>query len=119
MSPIAVLGSGSWGTALAVHLARGGHAVRLWGRDARLVDEMCTDARQPAYLPGVRLPPGVVPESSMREALAGAAFVVAAVPSHGLRDVLRAAAPLLGRGRRPRQRDEGTRGGLAADACRR
>ena len=54
MSPIAVLGAGSWGTALAVHLARGGRAVRLWARDARLVDEMCERARTPRICPASR-----------------------------------------------------------------
>ena len=98
MTPIAVLGSGSWGTALAVHLARDGRAVRLWGRDGRLVDEMCRTRTNAAYLPGVPLPPAVAPESSIRGALTGAAFVVAAVPSHGLRDVMRAAAPFLSPG---------------------
>lgn len=98
MNPIAVLGSGSWGTALAVHLAREGRAVRLWGRDGRLVDEMCRTRTNVAYLPGVPLPPAVAPQSSMGEALMGAAFVVAAIPSHGLRDVMRVAAPFLSPG---------------------
>jgi glycerol-3-phosphate dehydrogenase (NAD(P)+) len=95
MSPVAVLGSGSWGTALAIHVARTGRAVRLWGRDAHLVDEMSRTRTNPVYLPDVALPPGVTPEASLQDSLTGAAFVVAAVPSHGLRDVVRRAAPFL------------------------
>jgi glycerol-3-phosphate dehydrogenase (NAD(P)+) len=97
MSSIAVLGAGSWGTALAVHLARSGRTVRLWARDARLVEQLERTRTNEAYLPGVRLPPGITPVSSLPDALARAVFVVAAVPSHGLRDVMRAAAPCLGR----------------------
>jgi glycerol-3-phosphate dehydrogenase (NAD(P)+) len=95
MSPVAVLGSGSWGTALAVHLARTGRPVRLWGRDAHLVEAMSRTRTNSTYLPGVALPPGVTPGASLQDSLTGAAFVVAAVPSHGLRDVVRRAAPFL------------------------
>ncbi len=93
MSRIAVLGSGGWGTALAVHLARNGHQVRLWGRDRGLVARIRDERRNDAYLPNVSLPPGVTPTSHLEQALDGAAYVVTAVPSHGLRAVVRAAAP--------------------------
>ena len=53
---IAVLGAGSWGTALAVHLGRQGHDVTLWARDARLADEIGGAAVNTRYLPDVRLP---------------------------------------------------------------
>jgi glycerol-3-phosphate dehydrogenase (NAD(P)+) len=92
---IAVLGAGSWGTALAVHLARGGGEVRLWARDDRLVTELSGTRVNPRYLQGVPLPAGVRPTAALDAALDGAAFVVAAVPSHGLRTVIRAAAPAL------------------------
>lgn len=95
MSAIAVLGAGSWGTALAVHLARSGRTVRLWARNPQLVEQMARTRINAVYLPGVMLPSGVTPESSLSRALAGAAFVVAAVPSHGLREVMRVAAPLF------------------------
>lgn len=92
---VAVLGAGSWGTALAVHLAQTGHQVRLWGRDrdlvARIRDRNCNDA----YLPGVRFPASVTPTARLDVALDGAAFVLAAVPSHGMRAVVREAAALL------------------------
>ena len=91
----AVLGAGSWGTALAAQLGRVGHTVALWGRDSRLAAAMATSRENPTYLPGVRLPAGVRPTSGIADALEGARFVVVAVPSHGLRAVVRSAAPLL------------------------
>jgi glycerol-3-phosphate dehydrogenase (NAD(P)+) len=93
VNPVAVLGGGSWGTALSIHLAREGRRVRLWARDASLVDEMITTSANARYLPGFSLPPSVAPTASIASALDGAAFVVVAVPSHGLRAVVRAAAP--------------------------
>ena len=80
MRTIAVLGSGSWGTALAVHLARQDHQVRLWGRDARLVDEMRVRKANAVYLPDVTIPKGVAVTSDLRDALDSAEFVVSAVP---------------------------------------
>jgi len=91
--PIAVLGSGSWGTALAVHLARTGHEVRLWARDAALVQQMTASRTNASYLPGIELPSGLQPTSALGDAISGAAFVVMAVPSHGMRAVARAASP--------------------------
>lgn len=99
MKTVAILGSGSWGTALAVHLGRVGHQVRLWGRDGSLVGEMIARRANPSYLPDAILPATVHPTSGLEEALAGAAVVVAAVPSHGTRDIMRAAAPFLDRSR--------------------
>jgi glycerol-3-phosphate dehydrogenase (NAD(P)+) len=95
VNAVSVLGAGSWGTALAIHLARSGRSVRLWARDGDLVEQMRRTRTNSAYLAGVELPPAVTPESSLSRALAGAAFVVAAVPSHGLRGVMREAAPLI------------------------
>ena len=92
---IAVLGAGSWGTALAVHCARIGHAVDLWGRDAALMAGMARTRENTPYLPGVALDRLVTPTGSLSDALASATLVVAAVPSHGMRGVLREAAPLL------------------------
>jgi glycerol-3-phosphate dehydrogenase (NAD(P)+) len=93
MRTIAVLGAGSWGTALSVHLARQGHQVRLWGRDQGLVDEMRVRRANATYLADVTLPSGVSVTSDLNEALSHADLVVSAVPSHGCRAVLRAAAP--------------------------
>ena len=92
---IGVIGSGSWGTALAVHLAHTGHDVRLWARDAGLSSEMAASRENRVYLPGVELPPALVPTSDIRAALDEAQFVVIAVPSHGVRDVARLVNPHL------------------------
>jgi glycerol-3-phosphate dehydrogenase (NAD(P)+) len=56
MSTASVLGAGSWGTALAMQLARGGLDVRLWGRDPGLVDDINQSGRNNRYLPGIDLP---------------------------------------------------------------
>lgn len=91
MSAVAVLGAGSWGTALAVHLGRAGHDVRLWARDEALAREIRETGSNPRYLKGLQIPPSVTPTASL-DAVAGAAFVILAVPSHGLRSVVRQAA---------------------------
>jgi glycerol-3-phosphate dehydrogenase (NAD(P)+) len=94
---IGVIGSGSWGTALAVHLAHTGHDVRLWARDAALASSMASSRENPSYLPGIELPPVLLPTNDMAAALDGAQFVVIAAPSHGVRDVARRANPHLPR----------------------
>jgi len=91
----AVLGAGSWGTALAVHLGKAGHEVSLWGRDPTLVDAMASRRVNDTYLPGVRLPDAVSPTANVAEALTGARFVVVAVPSQWLRGVIREASTHL------------------------
>jgi glycerol-3-phosphate dehydrogenase (NAD(P)+) len=94
---IGVLGSGSWGTALAIHLAHTGHDVRLWARDAALASRMVETRRNPTYLPDIALPDALSPTADLATALQDAQFVVIAVPSHGLRDVARAASAHLPR----------------------
>lgn len=87
---LGVLGAGSFGTALAVHLGKaGGHSVHLWARNAELAARMAEERRNPEYLEDVELPPQVVPTSDL-EALAGCELILVAAPSHGFRDVLRA-----------------------------
>ena len=92
---IAILGAGSWGTALAIHLARVGHDVRLWARDPELVADMAARRANPRYLPDASLPDRVTPVTRPQAALQDAAVVVFAVPSHGLRAVARAVASSL------------------------
>lgn len=83
---------------MAAHLARVGHDVRLWGRDAELMSRLATTRVNDTYLPGVELPAAVTPTSDLHRAVSGAGMVVAAVPSHGLRLVARAMATSLARG---------------------
>ena len=96
MKTTAVLGAGSWGTALAVHLARAGHSVRLWARDAGLVEELHRTRQNGRYLAGIDMPPSIATTASLGEALRDARFVLVAVPSHGLRAVVREAARVVG-----------------------
>jgi glycerol-3-phosphate dehydrogenase (NAD(P)+) len=91
VTQIAILGAGSWGTALAAHLGQSGHHVRIWGRDAGLIAEMSIRRANPIYLPDVILPPSVAPMASLDATLDEADLIVAAVPSHGMRQVLHAA----------------------------
>ncbi len=97
MRRVAILGSGSWGTALAFHLANAGHDVRLWGRNPALISEMKSRRANAVYLPDILLPMAVFPTSSLEEALEKAEMVVAALPSHGARAVIRQAAPFVPR----------------------
>ena len=90
-----VVGSGSWGTALAMHLARVGHAVHLCARDAALVARMRDMRENAVYLPGVPLPDGVHPTHETAAAVADASMVIWAVPSHGTRATLRDLAPAI------------------------
>jgi glycerol-3-phosphate dehydrogenase (NAD(P)+) len=92
---VTVLGAGSWGTALAVHLGRIGHEVRLWARDGSLVTEMSARRANAVYLPDVPFPAAVTPTHSLADALGDADLVVSAVPSHGCRAVMKNAASSL------------------------
>ena len=93
MQHVAVIGAGGWGTALAIHLARIGHVVRLWGRDAGLVRDLNVRRANAVYLPDVRFPPNLQASEELGAVLRNAALVVAAIPSHGTREVIRSAAP--------------------------
>jgi glycerol-3-phosphate dehydrogenase (NAD(P)+) len=95
---VTVVGGGSWGTALAIHLARIGHEVRLWARDAALAREMAERRVNGRYLAGACFPERLTPLSTLGAAVQPAGIVVFAVPSRGLRAVAREAAASLPRG---------------------
>jgi glycerol-3-phosphate dehydrogenase (NAD(P)+) len=95
-----VLGSGSWGTALAVHLARTGHRTILWGIETAELDAMARERVNRRYLPGVTLPDGLGIEHDFASAIAGADQLLVVVPSHAFREVLERAKPLLRHGQR-------------------
>lgn len=84
-STIAVLGTGSWGTAIAVHLAKAGHAVRLWGRRQDFVAELIEDRVNTRYLPGVPLEESIEITSDLAAATAGADLVACIVPTQQIR----------------------------------
>ena len=92
MRKIGVLGAGSWGTALAVHLGRLGHDVRLWARDPRVAADISSRRANVVYLPDISLPESVVVTASLQDALDGSELIVSAIPSHGCRVVMREAA---------------------------
>lgn len=95
---VAVLGAGGWGTALAVHLARVGHDARLWGRDPALIADLQARRANAVYLPDVMFPDSLRVTSDLADALQHSDLVIAAVPSHGIRDIVQRAAPLIERG---------------------
>lgn len=95
---VAVLGAGSWGTALADALAANGHRVRVWARDEAVAEEIRTHQRNERYLGNVDLARGIEATSDLRAALADAEFVLSACPSHAVREVFEAARDALGGG---------------------
>jgi glycerol-3-phosphate dehydrogenase (NAD(P)+) len=95
MTRAAVLGTGSWGTAFAKVLGDAGTDVVLWARRPELADQVRETHENADYLPGVVLPDLVTATSDAQEAVAGADFVVLAVPSQSLRDNLTQVLPAL------------------------
>lgn len=94
MAPIAVLGAGSWGTALALVVARNGYRVRLWDHWPAQVADLTQDRENRRFLPGFPLPDNLEPVLELRQALEGAAEILVVVPSHGFAALLRALPPL-------------------------
>jgi glycerol-3-phosphate dehydrogenase (NAD(P)+) len=93
--PLAVIGAGSWGTALAQLLGEKGHTVRLWVFEPDVYQELARDRVNSTFLPGVRLSARVSFTQDFKEALSGAPVVVMAVPSHVFRKLLGDLAPHL------------------------
>jgi len=85
---LAVLGAGSWGTALALLLARNGHDVHLWGRDSTAMAAMTRDRHNHRYLPEYEFPDAITPSADLAAALHGADLVVVVVPSNAFRSTL-------------------------------
>jgi len=92
---MAVIGAGSWGTALAVQLAREGHPTLLWARDPAQAAAMERDRRNTRYLPDAPFPRGLSVAADLDVVLARARDVLVAVPSHSFRSALAAIAPAL------------------------
>ncbi|UZH06806.1 NAD(P)H-dependent glycerol-3-phosphate dehydrogenase [Heyndrickxia coagulans] len=86
---IAVLGAGSWGTALSIVLADNGFKVRLWGNKKGQIDEINTSHTNAFYLPGIQLQSAITGIFSLEEALNGIDTAVLAVPTKAVRDVCR------------------------------
>lgn len=90
---VAVLGSGSWGTALASLMARNGHDTVIWGRDAAQVEAINSRHENPRYLPGIVLPEALRATVDLAAAVAGADLLLVVTPSHAFTETLRALAP--------------------------
>ena len=87
--PVAVLGAGSWGTALALHLVRKGGRVRLWARDPARAEEYARERCNRRYLPGHELPAPLEVTAALERALSPGALALVAVPSDGFEDLMR------------------------------
>jgi len=85
---IAVLGAGGWGTTLAILLAENNHSVSLWSFSAADGEQMRATRANPAFLPGILIPPSVSISADILETIRGAEMLVAAVPSQYLRSVI-------------------------------
>lgn len=88
LQPITVIGAGSWGTALAIQLARAGSPVTLWGRDTRLLNQMRQERCNEQYLPGCIFPENLSVEDDWNRAVGNAQRLLVSVPSHSFRTVL-------------------------------
>ena len=87
-STIAVLGAGSWGTAVAIHLANNGHHVMLWGHDPQHVNEMSHERCNQRYLPDAKFPPTLTLMPTLEQCMQLATQVIIAVPSHAFASLL-------------------------------
>jgi len=95
MKQIAVIGAGSWGTALAVIAARAGHNVRLWSRNDVATSSINEQRVNSRYLSATSIPDNVTATRDIEAALQGASMVLLAVPSHAARETLLAMSPQL------------------------
>lgn len=95
MKNVAVLGSGSWGTALAVMLANNGHTVMIWTRREEMAERLRVERENKQYLPNIPLPEGIGVTSDRAEAVSGAEIVIFAVPSRAVTQTAKDFAPLL------------------------
>ena len=92
---ITVLGAGSWGTALALLLARNGVETLLWGFDTNEVDALRQERQNSRYLPGIAFPDNLSVTSDLKEAVKNQPLLLLAIPSHAFRSTLKAIKPSL------------------------
>lgn len=94
-SRTAIIGAGSWGTALAKILGEQGHRVRLWSHNSTVAKQIRSARVNAEYLPGIELPTSIGVTQDYGEALEAAELVVTVVPSHALREVVSQAEPFI------------------------
>ncbi|MGW8194643.1 MAG: NAD(P)H-dependent glycerol-3-phosphate dehydrogenase [Desulforhopalus sp.] len=92
---IAVIGAGSWGTALALLLSGKGYPVKLWAHRPEHLDQLEQDRENKRYLPGIKFPDSLKTEKDLRQVLKGVYIVVMVVPSHSYRTVFVEMVPYL------------------------
>lgn len=102
-TPVAVLGAGSWGTALALLLARSGRPVALWAHRAEHIAALKRDRENAAYLPGIALPDNLQPVDSLDEVSRLAGDILAVIPSHAFAATLTDLGESLARSGRSQQ----------------
>jgi glycerol-3-phosphate dehydrogenase (NAD(P)+) len=85
---IALLGAGSWGTAVAIHLAERGHRVLLWGHNPQHVALMANERANSKYLPNTPFPDSLLPLTDVNQGISEADEVIIAVPSHAFKELL-------------------------------
>lgn len=85
---IAMLGAGSWGTAVAIHLAKIGHKILLWSHNPQHVALMTKQHSNPAYIPDVRFPKNLIPSDDLNLCVQTADYVIIAVPSHAFAELI-------------------------------
>jgi len=93
--PITILGAGSWGTALALYLARRGQTVRIWSIETSEINAMITDKANNRYMPGFSLPDQIQPMADLAEAVQDVEDIIVVVPSAGFRQTLQQLKPLI------------------------
>ena len=96
MKHVAIIGAGSWGTALSLTLANLGHDVRLWAYEKEVAESIRTRRENELFMAGVRLPETVFPTNDLHGALHGAEIVVTVMPSHVCRSLFEQMLPFLG-----------------------
>ncbi|WGE35457.1 NAD(P)H-dependent glycerol-3-phosphate dehydrogenase [Actinobacillus genomosp. 1] len=94
-APVTVLGAGSYGTALAIALARNGHKTYLWGHQPEKMAVLATERMNNAFLPDIAFPDALEIESDLVQAIDKAKDILIVVPSHVFADVLKQIKPLL------------------------
>jgi len=97
-STIALFGAGSWGTALAMQLARNGLYVNLWGHRGDHIERLIRERENAAYLPGIKLDKNIKPTASMEDCMQHAQIVLIAIPSKTFRHFLRTLKTHIGPG---------------------
>lgn len=95
LEKVAVIGAGSWATALAVLLGKKGHPVSLWARRAEQVTEVRETRQNHKYLPGVMLPNTITATNDLAEAVSGCDKIILGVPSHAVREICKQLQPIL------------------------